>query len=31
MEQKVRSQCYFDDKGRVKKAEAKEVDEEAKE
>jgi hypothetical protein len=31
MEQKVRRQCYFDDKGHVKKTEAKELDEEAKE
>jgi hypothetical protein len=31
MEQTVRSQCYFDDEGRVrKKREAKELDEEAK-
>jgi hypothetical protein len=28
MEQEVRSQCYFDDKGHVKKTEAKELDEE---
>jgi hypothetical protein len=31
MEQEVRIQCCFDDKGRVKKTEANELDEEAKE
>jgi hypothetical protein len=31
MEQTVRSQCYFDDEGRVRKRGAKEVDEEVDE